>query len=72
MKKQDTYYLERILKESEEDKTHIRFTYEEIINNKSPEELGKYIRKKMLEKILNIEEYQTYIKKVIHDRENGI
>ncbi len=72
MKKQDTYYLERILKESEEDKTHIRFTYEEIINHKSSEELGQYVRRKMLEKISSIEEYQTYIKKVIYDRENGI
>lgn len=72
MNKRDTYYLERILKETEEDKSHIRFTYEEIINDKSLEELGEYVRRKMIEKVTGINEHRDYIKKLIYDIENGI
>ena len=67
--KKDTYYLKRILEDCELNKKNITFSYEEIVNEKTVEELGKYVRKKMLEKINEIEEYKTSISKLINERE---
>jgi len=63
----DTYYLKRILKECESDKKQISFTYEEILNDKTPEEIGLYVRNKMLQNIKSIEEYKTSIQKLLDE-----
>jgi len=67
--KKENYYLKRILEECELGKKSITFNYEEIVNEKTVEELGKYVRKKMLQKINEIEEYKTSISKLINERE---